>query len=203
MLRGKDSTSRLSTTIATRGLLLLSLVGIEPGFANAGQTPYDLQVFVEKSAAGFKVQASYIAPVSQCEAYAFLTDYEDVKTIPGIVESKVRRRNGNRVTVERLIEERILFFPVQFRSEVEFTELPNQGVNFIQTKGDNKAYSGTWRLQANEKGVTVRYASVIEPDSIIPSGVIEYFMKNNIRRSFEIMAEGMERNRDSLSLACR
>jgi hypothetical protein len=178
-------------------------VGIEPGFANAGQTPYDLQVFVEKSAAGFKVQASYIAPVSQCEAYAFLTDYEDVKTIPGIVESKVRRRNGNRVTVERLIEERILFFPVQFRSEVEFTELPNQGVNFIQTKGDNKAYSGTWRLQANEKGVTVRYASVIEPDSIIPSGVIEYFMKNNIRRSFEIMAEGMERNRDSLSLACR
>jgi hypothetical protein len=33
-------------------------------FAIADLTPYDLQVFVEKSAAGFKVQASYIVPVS-------------------------------------------------------------------------------------------------------------------------------------------
>ncbi|MBU3631302.1 SRPBCC family protein [Polynucleobacter sp. AP-Melu-500A-A1] len=192
-----------SCSIMKRALLLCLLMSGQSCFAITELAPYDLQVFVEKSAAGFKVQASYIAPVSQCEAYTFLTDYEDVKTIPGIVESKVRRRNGNRVTVERLIEERILLFPVQIRSEVEFTELPNQGINFIQTKGDSKAYSGTWRLQPNEKGVTVRYASIIEPDSIIPSGVIEYFMRNNIRRSFEMMAEGMERNRDSLSLACR
>jgi len=162
-----------------------------------------LQVIVEKLATGFKVQASYIAPVSQCEAYTFLTDYEDVKTIPGIVESKVRRRTGNRVTVESLIEERILLFPVQIRSEVEFTELPNQGVNFIQTKGDHRAYSGTWRLQANEKGVLVRYASSITPDSVIPAGIIEYFIRNNIRKSFEKIAEGMERSRETLSLACR
>jgi len=49
----------------------------------------------------------------------------------------------------------------------------------------------------------VRYASIIEPDSVIPNWAIEYFMKNNIRRSFEMMAEGMERNREDLSLACR
>jgi hypothetical protein len=115
----------------------------------------------------------------------------------------VRRRNGNKVTVERLIEERILLFPVQLRSEVEFTELPNQGLNFIQTKGSSKAYAGTWRLQTNEKGVLVRYASIIEPDSVIPNGIIEYFMRNNIRKSFEKIAEGMERSRDALSLACR
>ena len=172
-------------------------------FATTELAPYDLQVFVEKVGAAFKVQASYVTPVSQCEAYTFLTDYEDIKTIPGIVESKVRRRNGHRVTVERLIEERVLLFPVQMHSEVEFTELPNQGLNFIQTKGDNKAYSGTWRLQTNERGVLVRYASVIEPDSVIPNGIIEYFMRNNIRKSFEMVAEGMERSRDALSLACR
>ena len=86
---------------------------------------------------------------------------------------------------------------------MEFTELPNQGLNFIQIKGDNKAYSGTWRLHSNEKGVLVRYASIIEPDSVIPNGIIEYFMRNNIRKGFEMMAEGMERSRDTLSLACR
>ncbi len=195
--------SQLGNFIVKRAFLLCFLMGGQSCYATSELTPYDLQVLVEKLGTSFKVQASYIAPVSQCEAYTFLTDYEDVKTAPGIVESKVRTRNGNRVTVERLIEERVLLFPIQLRSEVEFTELPNQGLNFIQIKGDNKAYSGTWRLQANEKGVLVRYASIIEPDSVIPNRVIEYFMRNNIRKGFEMMAEGMHRSRDSLSLACR
>lgn len=193
----------MSNPILKRVLLLCLIMGGQSCFAITELASYDLQVFVEKAGSAFKVQASYVTPVSQCEAYTFLTDYEDVKTIPGIVESKVRKRNGNRVTVERLVEERILLFPIQLRSEVEFTELPNQGLNFIQIKGDNKAYSGTWRLQGNEKGVLVRYASIIEPDSMIPNGIIEYFMRNNIRKSFEMMAEGMERSRDTLSLACR
>jgi hypothetical protein len=178
-------------------------MGGEACFATTDSDPYDLQVLVEKSGAAFKVQASYMAPVSQCEAYTYLTNYEDVKTVPGIVESKVRKRNGSKVTVERLIEDRILLFPIRLRSEVEFTELPNQGLNFIQTKGSIEAYAGTWRLQANENSVIVRYASIIEPDSVIPSGIMEYFMRNNIRRGFEMMAEGMERNRDTLNLACR
>ena len=198
-----NSFFRPGSSIAKRALLLCLLMGGQSCFAITELAPYDLQIFVEKAGAVFKVQASYVTPVSQCEAYTFLTDYEDVKTIPGIVESKVRRRNGHRVTVERLIEERVLLFPIQMRSEVEFTELPNQGLNFIQIKGDTKAYSGTWRLQANEKGVLVRYASIIEPDSMIPNGIIEYFMRNNIRKSFEMMAVGMERSRDTLSLACR
>jgi hypothetical protein len=202
-LSNKTLASGPSTSIIKRVLFLLFLMGSESSLVNADSSSYDLQVLVEKSGAGFKVQASYIAPVSQCEAYTFLTDYEDIKATPGLVESKVRKRSGNKVTVERLIEEQVLLFPIQLRSEVEYTELPNQGLNFIQTKGDHKAYSGTWRLQANEKGVLVRYVSTILPDSVIPAGVIEYFMKNNIRKSFEKIAEGMERSRDTLSLACR
>jgi len=198
-----DSLSVLGGSIVRGATLLCLLTGGQSCFAIAELAPYDLQVFVEKSGVGFKVQASYVTPVSQCEAYTFLTDYEDVKTIPGIVESKVRRRNGHKVTVERLIEERVLLVPIQMRSEVEFTELPNQGLNFIQIKGDNKAYSGTWRLQTNENGVLVRYASIIEPDSMIPNGIIEYFMRYSIRKGFEMMAEGMERSRDTLRLACK
>ena len=198
-----NALSRPGSYFVKRALLLCLLIAGQSCYASPELAPYDLQVFVEKVGAVFKVKASYIAPVSQCEAYTFLTDYEDVKTTPGIVESKVRRRNGNKVTVERFIEERVLLFPIQLRYEVEFTELPNQGLNFIQIKGDNKAYSGTWRLHSNEKGVLVRYASIIEPDSVIPNGIIEYFMRNNIRKGFEMMAEGMERSRDTLSLACR
>jgi hypothetical protein len=188
----------------TKKVCIIFLVTLcQPCLALSERNPYDLELTVARSGAGFQIQASYIAPLSQCEAYISLTDYEDTKTIPGIVESTVRKRSGNKVTVERLIEERILLFPVQLHSVVEFTELPNQGLNFIQTKGGSKAYSGTWRLQSNERGVQVKYASIIEPDSAIPTVVIEYFMKNNIRRSFEMMAEGMERNREVLNQACR
>ena len=179
------------------------IIATKHSFAISEAVPYDLQVAIVRNGTSFQIQASYIAPLSQCEAYTFLTDYEDIKTTPGIVESVVRKRSGNRVTVERLIEERILLFPVQLRSVVELTELPNQGLNFIQTKGSSRAYSGTWRLQSNERGVHVKYVSIIEPDSAVPIWVIEYFIKNNIRRSFEMMAEGMERNRDTLNLACR
>ena len=77
------------------------------------------------------------------------------------------------------------------------------GLNFVQIKGDNKAYSGTWRIQANDKGVRMQYESVVEPDSVIPNVVVEYFIQNTIRRRFEIMAERMEKNRDVLNLACR
>lgn len=186
-----------------RTFLCCLLIGSQSCFALTELTAYDMQVLIEKIGSSFRIQTSFIAPVSQCEAYAFLTDYEDIKATPGLVESKVRKRNGNRVTVERLIEEQVLLFPIQLRSEVEYTELPNQGLNFIQTKGDHKAYSGTWRLQANEKGVLVRYASSITPDSVIPAGIIEYFIRNNIRKSFEKIAEEMERSRETLSLACR
>jgi hypothetical protein len=49
----------------------------------------------------------------------------------------------------------------------------------------------------------MRYESIVEPNSVIPGVVIEYFIQNNIRRRFEIMAERMERNRDVLNLTCR
>jgi hypothetical protein len=153
--------------ISKKILTITFIIFTQHCFAASETSPYDLQVAVIRNGSIFQIQASYTAPLSQCEAYTFLTDYEDTKTIPGIVESVVRKRNGNRVTVERLIEEQILLFPVQLRSVVEFTELPNQGLNFIQTKGSSKAYSGTWRLQSNEKGVHIKYASIIEPDSAV------------------------------------
>ena len=80
-----NALSRPGSSFLKRALLLCLLMAGQSCYASSEPTPYDLQVFVEKVGAAFKVQASYIAPVSQCEAYTFLTDYEDVKTTPGIV----------------------------------------------------------------------------------------------------------------------
>jgi len=184
-------------------LILLALILSQHSRADQSSSPYDLKVSIDRVGAGFSIEASYIAGVSQCEAYAFLTDYEDVRMTPGLIESKVKKREGNKVTIERLIEERVLLFPLRMHSVLEYTEQLNQGLNFVQMKGDSKAYSGSWRLKTGDKGVQVSYQAFLEPNSSVPKGVIEYFMKNNMQKSFENIAQAMDKNRDALNLACR
>jgi len=182
---------------------LMALIVSQNSRADQSSSPYDLKVSIDRVGAGFSIEASYIVSVSQCEAYVFLTDYEDVRMTPGLIESKVKKREGNKVTIERLIEERVLLFPLRMHSVLEYTEQLNQGLSFVQTKGDSKTYSGSWRIKTGDKGVQVRYQAFLEPNSSVPKGVIEYFMKNNMQKSFENIAQAMDKNRDALSLACR
>ena len=183
--------------------ILIVLTLSQHSRADQSSSPYDLKVRIDRVGAGFSIEASYLTNISQCEAYVFLTDYEDVRMTPGLIESKVKKREGNKVTIERLIEERVLLFPLRMYSILEYTEQLNQGLNFVQTKGDSKAYSGSWRLKTGDKGVQVRYQAFLEPNSSVPIGIIEYFMKNNMQKSFENIAQAMDKNRDVLNLACR
>lgn len=190
------------TALASSFSILL-LLASQHSIADQDLSPYNLKVSVESVGSKFIIDASYMASVSQCEAYMFLTDYEDIKLSPGMIESKVRKRDGNKVVVERLVEESVLLFPLKMHSVLEYTELPNRGLNFVQTKGDSKSFSGNWRLQTDYQGVQVRYHGVLEPNSLVPKGVIEYFMKNNIQKNFENIARGMEVNKEALNMACR
>lgn len=183
-------------------LTILTLATIQSSQANQDSTPFNLKVNVQRAGPEFIIEASYLTSISQCEAYRFLTDYEDLQLAPGMVESKIRKREGNKVTIERLVEERVLLFPLKIHSVLEYTELPNRGLNFTQIKGDNKSFSGSWRLKSDDKGVQVTYRAALEPNSVVPNGVIEYFMKNNIQKNFENIAQGMEANKAALNLAC-
>jgi hypothetical protein len=182
---------------------LVALLLVKQACADPISAPYGLKVHVDRVGTGFSIEATYLSSVSQCEAFVFLTDYEDIKMMPGMIESKVQKRQGNKVTVERLIEERVLLFPLKIQYVLEYTEMLNQGLNFIQTQGDSKAYYGSWRLKSSDQGVQVRYQAFLEPNSSVPKGIIEYFMKNNMQKSFENIAQAMDKNRETLSLACR
>ncbi len=113
-------------------------------FAHDAPNPYDVQATVSAIGERFQIHASYVVPINICSAYAFLTDYEGVKTIPGVVESKVIMRTGNRVKVHRVVEEQILFIPIEIQSVVEYTEAPNKHLAFEQISGDTKFYQGSW-----------------------------------------------------------
>jgi hypothetical protein len=155
---------------------------------------YKIKVDVTQQGSVFQTQASFYLPLSVCQSYRYLTDYDAATRIPGVVSSATTRLEPRKARVERDLQERILFFPIHMRMVLEMTELPNQGTDFVQVSGEAKFYKGAWRLESEGTGTVFRYRAESEPDSMMPKPVIEYFIKNHLSRSFEAMAKaGAER----------
>jgi hypothetical protein len=186
-----------------RLIYFLLIASFSVALAQESSNPYDLRVAVTRAGDRFQVIASYEVPITACEAFSFITDYEGIKNLPGVVDSKVLFRSGNKVRVARLLEERILFIPFEMRSELEYVEFPNKALFFEQLSGDTKYYKGSWQL-APEKDFTIfKYNAQVEPNSLVPSAVIEFFIKNIVRRQFESMAELASLKKSALVKGCR
>ena len=176
---------------------------LSQGYAQESANPYDVQVSTRAIDGRIQIQASYTVPINICSAFAFITSYEGAKNIPGILESKVISRSGNKVRVYRAIEEQILFFPIELKSTIEYTEVPNRLVAFEQISGDTKFYKGSWRLFPDKDSTIFKYEALVEPHSLIPSSITEYFMKNGLRERFESMAQKAREHRASVAIACK
>jgi len=150
---------------------------------------YKIKVDVTQQGSVFHTQASFYLPLNICQSYRYLTDYDAATSIPGVMSSNTTRLDANKAQVERLLQERILFFPIKMRMVMQFTELPNQGTDFVQISGEAKFYKGMWRLEPQVGGTIFRYRAESEPDSMFPQAVIEYFIKNRLSSSFEAMAK--------------
>ena len=173
--------------------------------ATAQTTPpdFDLKVSVQKAGDAFQVSASFLIPATECQTYTMLTDYESAAKIPGIKKSVVISREANKVRVERDVKERILFFPINLHSIVEYEETPTNLLTFHQISGDVEYYRGTWKIQPEEGSARLQYQSEFAIDTLIPSFVAQYFIKNNIRSRFEAMASNFYQKKDTLGqLAC-
>lgn len=173
------------------------------GYGQENANPYDVQVSTRVVDGRFQIEASYTAPVNICNAFAFITAYEGAKNIPGILESRVLSRTGNKVRVYRVVEENILFFPIEMKSTVEYTEIPNRLLTFEQVSGDTKFYKGSWRLFPEKDSTTFKYEALVEPHSLIPTAVIEYFIKSSLRGRFEFMAHRAAQHKSSQDIVCK
>jgi len=150
---------------------------------------YKIKVDVTQQGSVFHTHASFYLPLSVCQSYRYLTDYDAATNIPGVVASTTTRIDANKAQVERVLQERILFFPIKMRMVLEVTELPNQGTDFVQISGEAKSYKGAWRIEPEGNGTVFKYRTESEPDSVFPKAVIEYFIKNRLNSSFEAMAK--------------
>jgi hypothetical protein len=182
---------------------LILVLLISQGHAQEHVNPFDVQVSVTQADGRFHIQASYTIPINICTAFAFITDYEGAKNVPGILEVKIISRAGNKVRVYRVIEEQALFFPIEMRSVTEYTETPNRALTFEQISGDMKSYKGGWKLTSDKGKTSFKYDALMEPDSIIPSAVIEHFVKSSTRGRFELMAQRASQYKTVEALTCK
>ena len=184
-------TARQTANLLARVLVLMSLLAVigNAARAQAQETDYTLRVDVQQKGSTFATAVSFRLPLRMCQAWRFLVDYESAKRIPGVIESKFTRLSDNKVRVERVMKDRILLFPIQMRSVMEYRELPEQGTDFVQIEGEAKSHKGTWRLEAKGDGTLFLYNAVSEPDSSLPMSVIQYFVHKRLHSSFAAMAE--------------
>jgi len=172
-----------------RLLLVICLFIVFPTQSVETDPSNQLEVNITRVGPVFQIKMSYQIELSLCNAFAFITDYENMKKIAGIKEIKVKSRKGNKVRVERVMEERVLGFPIALYSEEEFTEVSSQRLSFEQIQGDAKYYKGTWNLTPIRNMTKFDYESQFELDSFIPNAVINYFIKNSIQSRFEQMVQ--------------
>ena len=165
--------------------------------------PHDLDINIQRTGARFQVQVQFTAPVNTCQAFAFLTNYEEAKSIPGIKSSKVLGRESNKVLVERIAKERILLIPIYLHSTLEFTEVSTSQLDFTQIKGDAKSYSGSWIIAPDKRGVRFTHHAAFELDTAIPLFIVQYFLENSAAKRFEIMAEQVAQTQMATTTSCK
>jgi hypothetical protein len=166
-------------------------------------THYDgLQVNVKRNGNLYTLNASFNTSLSSCAAYRYLTDYDAAKDLPGVLESSANRESANKVKVERTADEHVLFFYVRLHSVMEYTEKPFDKITFSQLRGDSKVFEGSWDVEANQQGSTIRFKGLWEPDTLIPLFIIDHFAKNGLIDRFDAIARLAEKRKDMQSTSC-
>ncbi len=162
----------------------------------------DLQVAVNRDGNLYTLIASFETPLSKCAAYHYLTDYDAAKDLPGVIASSAYRQSANHVKVNRTDDEHVLFFHVRLHSVMEFTEEPFDGISFTQLTGDSKMFQGSWDIEANQNGSTLRFKGLWEPDTLIPLFIIDHFARNGLVDRFSTIAQLAEKRKDILATNC-
>jgi hypothetical protein len=186
----------------TRLILFFALFAVGANLAWPDTRRPEMRVEVKRDGAVYAFSARIDTPLSACAAYRYLTDYEAAKYLPGVIESIATRLSANKVEVERIADERILFFHVRLHSTLEFTEKPFDSLAFTQLQGDSKSFRGSWEIKPNAQGSTLKFEGQWEPDTFIPLFVIDHFAQYGLADRFAAIAELAEKRKDVESAAC-
>lgn len=128
-----------------------------------------------------RVFAQIQIPYSLEQVWQVLTDYEAFSQfMPSLAQSRRLQHPAGGVRVEQIRTKR--FMGMNFLSRAVFDieeKFPNE-IYYRLIEGDLKAFSGCWRLDQENTGVSLTYNFSMSPKRIFPMALVENILSHDV-----------------------
>jgi ribosome-associated toxin RatA of RatAB toxin-antitoxin module len=142
------------------------------------------------------VDANFIVPVVPQQAWAVLTDFENIPHFnPDVLSSKITGRTGNNLYVAQKSLTKYGFLNFAFETEREIRLLPFEKIEERMVKGNMRKMEETTQLSPEGSQTRVTYHAVFVPDISIPAVIGNTFIKREAKAQFQkVVNEIIRRN---------
>lgn len=139
------------------------------------------------------MDVTYRVPVSPREAWAVLTDFENMPGfVPNLESSRVLLRNGNLIQVEQKGSVRLGLLPIHYESTRQIETTPYQSIRAHTLSGDTRLDSVMALAPAGE-GTLLSYHATATTDLPVPNSLVGSYLRNMLESQFKAMGGEMLR----------
>lgn len=152
------------------------------------------------------LNVSYRVPVSPREAWAVLTDFENMPAfVPGLETSKVLQRTGKTLQVEQTGSVHFGMLPIQYASKRQVEIVPYQSISSHTLSGDTRLES-VMVLTPAGNGTLLSYHATATSDLPVPNSLISASLSDMLENQFKAMGQEMARRsqlNDAMQIAAQ
>lgn len=177
---------------ALRAVVALAAAGAAP----AARAALDIDIAVARRGELLLVDAAFVAPVSQREAWDVLTDFDAMaRFVPNLEESRVAAREGTHLRVEQRGVARWgpLSHPFTTVRDVELE--PMTRVRSQSIAGSLRNVRSNTLFTPAAAGTEIRHHLDFGADTWMPPLLLEPFLRHEVREQFEAVVAEMLRRR--------
>ena len=155
-----------------------------------------ISIWVRNDGEQISIDASFMVPVAPEQAWAVLTDFDNIPNFNrGVLSSKVTARTGNRVHVSQKAATKYGFLTFSYDSTREIDLVPFSKIQERMITGSMRKLEETTQLFPEGEHTRITYNAVFIPGNWIPPMVGNAFIKHEAREQFtELVNEMIRRN---------
>jgi len=151
----------------------------------ADEPPSPVTVGVEHKGDVYIVVASFIAPVVPADAWAVLTDFDNMASfMPTLTSSRVLQRAEGRVLVQQRGRMELGTFKMPFESDRMIEMSPPDVIHSRQVRGNMQRVDSTTAFVAVPGGTRIDYRVEMVPKLWMPESVAQPLLHTEIERQF-------------------
>lgn len=162
--------------------------------ARAVKEEFGTWVAVMRRGEIFGLDAVILVPVTREQAWAVLTDFDNMtRFVPNVTTSRVFEREGEVLRVEQRGELKWgpMIQPFETRRELRLT--PVELIQWTSLAGETPREQGTTRLKTVPAGTEIWHRGEIAFDTWMPNAVAERFLRGALQERYEALAAEMRR----------